>query len=94
LSSIWEYLLDLSNTKKTTIIITTHYIDETRQASVVSIGYAFAQLEGNGFGLLPNTRVSEFSSDLNNGKAKKLEKRFLQGCNLYNFECHINGNSC
>jgi hypothetical protein len=44
LSSIWEYLIDLSKTKKTTIIITTHYIDETRQAHMVSIGYAVSHL--------------------------------------------------
>jgi ABC-type multidrug transport system ATPase subunit len=40
LSSIWEYLIDLSKNKKTTIIITTHYIEETRQADTVSVGYA------------------------------------------------------
>jgi ABC-type multidrug transport system ATPase subunit len=40
LSSIWEYLVDLSKTKRTTIIITTHYIEETRQANMVSVGYA------------------------------------------------------
>ncbi len=29
---IWDYLSDLSRTQKTTIIITTHYIEEARQA--------------------------------------------------------------
>jgi len=42
LSSIWEYLIDLSKTKKTTIIITTHYIDETRQANMVRVRYAIS----------------------------------------------------
>ncbi|PNF21464.1 ABC transporter G family member 23 [Cryptotermes secundus] len=35
--NIWEYLIDLSKTKKTTIIITTHYIDETRQANMIGL---------------------------------------------------------
>lgn len=35
--NIWEYLIDLSKTKKTTIIITTHYIDETRQAHMIGL---------------------------------------------------------
>lgn len=35
--NIWEYLIDLSQTKKTTIIITTHYIDETRQANMIGL---------------------------------------------------------
>jgi ABC-type multidrug transport system ATPase subunit len=30
---IWDYLCDLSRIKKTTIIITTHYIEEARQAN-------------------------------------------------------------
>ncbi|XP_069695762.1 ABC transporter G family member 23-like isoform X2 [Periplaneta americana] len=35
--NIWEYLIDLSNNSKTTIIITTHYIDETRQADMIGL---------------------------------------------------------
>lgn len=35
--SIWEYLIDLSKSSKTTIIITTHYIDETRQADMIGL---------------------------------------------------------
>lgn len=35
--NIWEYLIDLSKTKKTTIIITTHYIEETRQANTIGL---------------------------------------------------------
>lgn len=29
---IWDYLINLTHTQKTTIIITTHYIEEARQA--------------------------------------------------------------
>ncbi len=32
---IWDYLIDLSNLSQTTIIITTHYIDEARYANMV-----------------------------------------------------------
>lgn len=35
--SIWDHLVEITNTRKTTVIITTHYIEETRQAHVVSI---------------------------------------------------------
>lgn len=34
--SIWDHLVDITNTRKKTVIITTHYIEETRQAHVVS----------------------------------------------------------
>ena len=38
LSRIWDYLLTLSTpTRKTTILITTHYIEEAKQASVVGL---------------------------------------------------------
>lgn len=37
--SIWDHLVDITNTSKKTVIITTHYIEETRQAHVVSILY-------------------------------------------------------
>lgn len=32
---IWQHLLDLVSTQHSTIIVTTHYIEEARQASVV-----------------------------------------------------------
>lgn len=35
--SIWDHLVDITNTKKSTVIITTHYIEETRQAHLVSL---------------------------------------------------------
>ena len=33
---IWDHLLDITSTGNSTIIITTHYIEEARQAHVVS----------------------------------------------------------
>jgi len=33
---IWEYLVELVSTTRTTIVITTHYIEEARQANLVS----------------------------------------------------------
>lgn len=35
--SIWNYLCNLVQTGKTTVIITTHYIEEAKQANTVSI---------------------------------------------------------
>lgn len=35
--SIWDHLVKISKDGSTTVIITTHYIDETRQAHMVSI---------------------------------------------------------
>jgi ABC-type multidrug transport system ATPase subunit len=36
--SIWKYLMSLSSgVKKTTILITTHYIEEAKQASAVGL---------------------------------------------------------
>ena len=38
LCSIWKYLMSLSTSvRKTTILITTHYIEEARQASAVGL---------------------------------------------------------
>ena len=34
--SIWSHLIKLSNEQKKTILITTHYIEEARQANIVS----------------------------------------------------------
>lgn len=34
--TIWEHLIEISKGGNTTVIITTHYIDETRQAHLVS----------------------------------------------------------
>lgn len=35
-NSIWDHLVELTSTGKRTVIITTHYIEETRQAHMVS----------------------------------------------------------
>lgn len=37
-NSIWDHLVELTSTGKRTVIITTHYIEETRQAHMVSLG--------------------------------------------------------
>jgi ABC-type multidrug transport system ATPase subunit len=34
---IWDYLVDITKFGRATVIITTHYIDETRQAHMVGI---------------------------------------------------------
>ncbi len=36
-SRIWEHLVELVSTGRTTIVITTHYIEEARQANYVSV---------------------------------------------------------
>ncbi|KAK9501880.1 hypothetical protein O3M35_012521 [Rhynocoris fuscipes] len=35
--NVWDYLVELTTIKGTTIIITTHYIDETKQASLIGL---------------------------------------------------------
>ncbi|KAK3912188.1 ABC transporter G family member 23 [Frankliniella fusca] len=35
--SIWDFLVELTRTSRTTVIITTHYIEEARQASLVGL---------------------------------------------------------
>lgn len=35
--SIWNHLVTLTQTEKITVIITTHYIEEARQANVVGL---------------------------------------------------------
>lgn len=36
-SSIWDYLVDITRGGQKTVIITTHYIDETRQAHLIGL---------------------------------------------------------
>lgn len=36
-SRIWDHLKDIVSTKQITVIITTHYIEETKQADTVSV---------------------------------------------------------
>jgi ABC-type multidrug transport system ATPase subunit len=38
--SIWDYLVQLTADKQVTVIITTHYIEEAKQADVVSVDSA------------------------------------------------------
>lgn len=38
---IWKHLVDISKTGQTTIIITTHYIEEARLANQVTLRYIF-----------------------------------------------------
>lgn len=42
-SNIWNHLVELTKHGRTTVIITTHYIDETRQAHLVSYFQFFYQ---------------------------------------------------
>lgn len=35
--SIWDHLVDISKGGRTTVIITTHYIDETKQANIIGL---------------------------------------------------------
>ncbi|CAH0401685.1 unnamed protein product [Chilo suppressalis] len=35
--NIWDYLVDITKGRRTTVIITTHYIDETKQANVIGL---------------------------------------------------------
>lgn len=37
-NNIWEHLVEITSTGRQTVIITTHYIEETRQAHLVSDG--------------------------------------------------------
>ena len=38
---IWEHLVELVSTARTTIVITTHYIEEARQANIVKLLIVF-----------------------------------------------------
>lgn len=41
--AIWDHLVDITHTRNKTVIITTHYIEETRQAHVVSIVFVYCK---------------------------------------------------
>ncbi|XP_068207094.1 ABC transporter G family member 20-like [Palaemon carinicauda] len=68
-SSIWQHLLDICKTGKTTIIITTHYIEEARQADKVGLM--------RGGRLLAETSPSSLISHFN---MPSLEDIFLKLC--------------
>jgi len=54
-SSIWEHMLEISQSRKTTIIITTHYVEEARQANMVCDGKL--KMEGLVFRIIGNEGV-------------------------------------
>ncbi|KAF2897117.1 hypothetical protein ILUMI_09058 [Ignelater luminosus] len=65
--NIWNHFLDLTNTRNTTIIITTHYIDEASQSHMVALmreGYLLVEES-------PNALLNQFN-------AQTLENVFLQ----------------
>ncbi|CAG2100651.1 unnamed protein product [Medioppia subpectinata] len=66
---IWEHLVELSERESTTIIITTHYIEEARRAHVISL-------------MRKGRLLVEHSPQhlLNHFYAKNLEKVFLNMC--------------
>ena len=66
---IWKHLLQLSSEEKTSIMITTHYIDECRRAHVVGLirnGKLLAESS-------PNILLTHFKTD-------NLENVFLKLC--------------
>ncbi|XP_030761638.1 ABC transporter G family member 20 [Sitophilus oryzae] len=65
--NIWNHLVDITKHGKTTVIITTHYIDETRQAHLIGLmrgGYFLAEAS-------PERLISQFN-------AESLEDVFLK----------------
>ncbi|KAL3270272.1 hypothetical protein HHI36_009325 [Cryptolaemus montrouzieri] len=57
--SIWGFLIELTQTDKTTVIITTHYIEETRKADMIGLmrgGQLLAEAP-------PNTLLQQFRAD-------------------------------
>ena len=70
-SSIWKHLVQLSSQEKTSILITTHYIEECRRAHVIA-------LMRGGHLLVENSP----SNLLNHFKTNDLDKVFLQVCKL------------
>lgn len=61
-SSIWDHLVEITKNGHTTVIITTHYIDECAQAHMVSLAYPIrgmcARWAGLGRVCLPACLVS------------------------------------
>lgn len=43
-TNIWKHLVEITKHGKKTVIITTHYIDETRQAHLVSLKIPLKQI--------------------------------------------------
>ena len=69
MSSIWHHLVTLTQTEKITVIITTHYIEEARQANVVGLMRAGRLLAENS----PEDLMAQYNLDT-------LEDVFLKLC--------------
>jgi ABC-type multidrug transport system ATPase subunit len=67
--SIWRHLVTLTQTEKITVIITTHYIEEARQANVVGLMRHGTMLAENG----PEDLMAQYNLD-------SLEDVFLKLC--------------
>lgn len=73
--SIWKHLVTLTSTRKTTIMITTHYIEETRQAHMIGLmrGGKFLAEES------PNSLLQSHNCDTLEDVFLKLSKIQNQG---------------
>lgn len=69
MTSIWHHLVTLTQTEKITVIITTHYIEEARQANVVGLMRAGRLLAENA----PEELMAQYNLD-------SLESVFLKLC--------------
>ncbi len=67
--SIWRHLVTLTQTEKITVIITTHYIEEARQANMVGLMRHGTMLAENG----PEDLMAQYNLD-------SLEDVFLKLC--------------
>uniref|UniRef100_A0A667XH95 ATP-binding cassette, sub-family H, member 1 n=1 Tax=Myripristis murdjan TaxID=586833 RepID=A0A667XH95_9TELE len=75
-AKIWQHLVEIVKTGKVSVIITTHYIEEARQANVVRYAYihtlehAFLQLceTSDQVGSTPQSRVLEDSQSFESGR--------------------------
>lgn len=68
-NSIWQHLVTLTQTEKITVIITTHYIEEARQANVVGLMRAGRLLAENS----PEELMAQYNLET-------LEEVFLKLC--------------
>ena len=69
MTSIWQHLVTLTQTEKITVIITTHYIEEARQANVVGLMRAGRLLAENS----PEELMAQYNLET-------LEEVFLKLC--------------
>ncbi|XP_073963633.1 ABC transporter G family member 23-like [Choristoneura fumiferana] len=78
--SIWDHLVEITKGGRTTVIITTHYIDETKQANVIGLmrGGRFLAEEAPGelmrrYQLRTRGRIPETSSSAKHGEATPIQ---------------------